>query len=129
MAPKSTYYKVSDIPEDFIKEQLQRINKNWGSNPVRDLSDICCDVAKAWAKRVNDPYPHLARLEATSYEKVSWSVYSIYHNNTIEQMLTDMEFRSLKHDTTFYWFPKRVTYKSVNHWLGDDYRGTMENPY
>jgi len=129
MTPKSTYYNVSDIPEDFIKEQLQKINRNWGSTLGRGLSDICCDVAQAWAKRVNDPYPHLARLEATSYEKASWSVYSIYHNITIEQMLTDMGFQSLKLDTSFYWFPKRVSLKSVTRWLNDDYRGTMENPY
>lgn len=129
MTPKSTYYNVSDIPEDFIKEQLQKIHKNWGSSLGRDLSDICCDVARAWAQQVNDPYPHLARLEATSYEKVSWSVYSIYHNTTIERMLTDMEFQSFKHGTSFYWFPKRVSLKSVTRWLNDDYRGTMENPY
>lgn len=129
MTPKSTYYNVSDLPKDFIREQLQEINDDWGSTIARDLSDICCDVARAWAKQVNDPYPHLARLEATSYEKSPWSVYSIYHNTAIEQMLTDMGFGSLKYNTSFYWFPKKVSIKSVTRWLNDDYHGTMENPY
>ena len=129
MARKLTYYNVSDISEDFIKEQLQKIHKDWGSTLGRDLSDICCDVAQAWAQHVNDPCPHLARLKATSYEKSQWSVYSIYHNTTIERMLTDMGFRSLKYNSSFYWFPKKVSIKSVTRWLNDDFRGTMENPF
>ena len=129
MVHKSTYYNVNDIPQEFIGEQLTRIAKNWGCTPARSLSDICDAIAKEWAKSVNDPSPWLARIEATAWEPVSGSVYSIYRNTIVEMWLINKGFKSLKHNSEFYWFPKRVTYKSVEHWLNDDFRGTMENPF
>ena len=129
MAHKSTYYDVNDIPQEFIDEQITRIAKDWGCTPARTLWDICDGIARHWAKKQNDPSPWLARIEATGWEPVPGSVYSIYRNSIVEMVLVNKGFKSLKHNSEFYWFPKRVTYTSVVRWLGDDFRGTMENPF
>ena len=126
--PGLTYYNTNDIPRDFIWKQLQEIHRDWDIRAM-SLSDICDDIARSWARWSNTPYPHLTRLEATSYENIPGSKWPVYRNIIVEQMLTDMEFKSIQQDAVLYWFPKQVTSRSVIRWLNDDYLGVMENPY
>lgn len=129
MKTRQTYYKVDDIPQAFISKQLVHITENWGSQPARTLDNICDAIAKKWAESANDPCPWLARMSATDWESVYGTVYSIYRNRKIEIMLLDLGFNFRKQGSDFYWFPEKVTCERVDHWLGDDFRGTMENPF
>lgn len=128
--PKSTYYNAAVMDDEFLQGQINELKQYWGSQPARTLNDICTSIAEVWAKKYGDPAPHMARMGATSYEKVSWSVYGIYHCTPVEYLLEQNGFKSISKGTETYWWPaSKYTIREVEHWLNDDFRGTMEDPF
>ena len=126
--PTTTYYNAKDIPAETLEEIIKGIHdRGFGAaGPAMISSDLYRWIAKVWALRKNNRWPHLARLECT-YEKVYGSVYSIPHCKVVDEIL-DKYFNKYRHNGEEYWYKKSTDLKSVLHWLGDDFIGTMENP-
>ena len=129
-APKTFYYKSKEIPTEFLRDEITRMRKEWGCCPARTLSDICDSIVRNWAKKQNDPTPWMARIQATSYIKSDWSVYSVFRCIEVERMLEECNFGRIEHNGYLYFYRRGITsIKSVEHWFNDNFRGTMENPF
>lgn len=128
--PTTTYYNAKDIPAETLEEIIKGIHdRGFGAaGPAMSSSDLYCWIAKVWALRKNQRWPHLARLECTYEKRNSMSVYSVAHCQPVDEILKKY-FKLYSTSNEDYWYKSSTTLKSVNHWLGDDYRGTMENPY
>lgn len=116
-------YDINDIPLEFIDKYI----RNLYFCPAKTLSDIATSLAREWAKTQNDEHYWLAKLKSTSFEPQKYSVYSIIHYEPLENMLDEL-YKKLTHGSNIYYFRKHDK-RSVERWLGDDFRGTMENPF
>lgn len=128
--PTTTYYNAKDIPAETLEEIIKGIhNRGFGAaGPAMSSSDMYCWIAKVWALRKNYSWPHLARLECTYEKRNSMSVYSVAHCQPVDEILKKY-FKMYSTSNEDYWYKPSTTLKSVKSWLGDDFRGTMENPY
>lgn len=116
-------YDINDIPLGFIDKYIRNLN----FCPALTLNNIASSLAKTWAKEQKDERHHLATLKASSYEHVKYSLLGIHHYEKLEDML-DKLYKKLVHGSDIYYFRKRDG-RSVERWLCDNFRGTMENPF
>ena len=128
--PKTIYYDAHDIPVDALEEIIKKIHDDGfgAAGPAVCSSDLYCWIAKAWAIRINAPWPHLARLHCSYEKRNRMSVYSVPHCNWVDTILYKY-FNSYGTSDEDYWYKKSTSLKKVLRWMHDDMRGTMENPY
>lgn len=113
-----------EIPEKLIQVTIKDIS----FQPAVDLSTICDIVARKWAKIQGMEHYRLAIMRATSWEEWSrYSVYKRYHCTPVEQALEILGYKFIKHDSWIYYY--KGNSNKILHWLHDDFRGTMENPF
>lgn len=127
--PTTTYYNTKDIPVEELEDIIKAIHKQGfgATGPAMSSSDLYCWIARVYARRTNKPYPHLARLECTYEKRNRMSVYSVPHCEPVDEILRKY-FKVYSTSDTDYWYKPTTTLKSIQHWLNDDMRGTMENP-
>lgn len=127
---KTVFYDAEkDIPTADLENIIKEIAKQGfgAAGPAMTSSNLYRWIAEKWAKHENNPSPHLARLKCTYEKRNHMSVYSVPHCNPVDKILYKY-FNSYGHGDEDYWYKKSTPLKQVLKWLGDDMRGTMENP-
>ena len=120
-----TRYNVEDIDIDEFKKIAEKIGN--------DKDGLGAAVAESKSKIVSLVLSKMFNKTPWSVELQfkSWStkvpVGEIY-DDVIEKILAD-NFNTFTTRETTYLAPKKTPKTVVKHWLTDDYRGTMENPY
>lgn len=122
-----TYYNAENIPVNELECIIKSIHKHGFGTPAISSTDMYCWIAKEHARRMINPYPHLARLVCTYEKRNPSSVYSVSHCKPVDEILHKY-FKLYSTPDEDYWYMKYTTIKSIKNWLGDDMRGTMENP-
>lgn len=121
-------YDVKNIPESIIKGMVEVLAQNGpGAVPAFEGGDIYDKIARGYATLMGDPNPFRANLNC-EWEKIPGSVYSIPHCPLVDKILAEY-FNSICAGEHIYWYPKKTSKATIKKWLGDDFRGTMENPF
>ncbi len=128
--PTSTYYDAAEIPAGTLEEIIKGIHKRGfgAAGPAITSSAMYHWIAEEYARQIGAKWPHLSYLKCTYEHHDRRSVYGVPHCDVVDKILYKY-FNTYAHGDEDYWYKKSTTLKSVLRWLGDDMRGTMENPY